>query len=135
MRLNHLNLTVTDVAAAADFLVSYFGLQAGGGNAGMAFLTDEAGFVLTLMKARRSDPPAYPSTFHIGFFIDGEDRVDEINRRLKEDGFDVAPPQRTHAYGSTSKRQAGSQSNSGRDVPAATRRAIKLSTLPNESAS
>jgi lactoylglutathione lyase len=99
VRLNHLNLTVTDVAAAASFLETYFGLRSGGGNAGMAFLTDEDGFVLTLMKAKRSDPPAYPSTFHIGFFIEEEDRVDEINRRLKEDGFDVAPPQRSHAYG------------------------------------
>lgn len=99
MRLNHLNLTVTDVAAAARFLERYFGLQAGGGNAGMVFLTDEDGFVLTLMKAKRSDPHAYPSTFHIGFFIESEDRVDAINRRLKEDGFDVAAPQRSHAYG------------------------------------
>jgi lactoylglutathione lyase len=99
VRLNHLNLTVTDVDAAARFLERYFGLQAGGGNAGMTFLSDENGFVLTLMKARRSDPPAYPSTFHIGFFIDAEDRVDEINRRLKQDGFDVAAPQRHHAYG------------------------------------
>jgi lactoylglutathione lyase len=99
VRLNHVNLTVTDVRAAADFLETYFGLETRGGNAGMAFLTDGDGFVLTLMKARRSDPPAYPSTFHIGFFIEDEDRVDEINRRLKEDGFDVAPPARSHAYG------------------------------------
>jgi lactoylglutathione lyase len=99
VRLNHLNLTVTDVAAAAHFLETYFGLQSGGGNAGMAFLSDDDGFVLTLMKARRSDPPAYPSTFHIGFFIDDEQRVDDINRRLKHDGFDVAAPRRSHAYG------------------------------------
>jgi hypothetical protein len=25
-------------------------------------------------------------------------KVDEINRRLKDDGFDVAPPERLHAY-------------------------------------
>jgi lactoylglutathione lyase len=99
MQLNHVNLTVTDVLAAARFLETYFGLEAMGGNAGMSFLTDDDGFVLTLMKARRSDPPAYPSTFHIGFFIDSEARVDEINRRLREDGFDVAPPTRSHAYG------------------------------------
>jgi lactoylglutathione lyase len=99
VRLNHLNLTVTDVTAAARFLERYFDLRAGGGNAGMAFLSDDDGFVLTLMKARRSDPPAYPSTFHIGFFIDREERVDEINRRLKQDGFDVAAPKRSHAYG------------------------------------
>jgi lactoylglutathione lyase len=28
-----------------------------------------------------------------------EDRVDEINRRLREDGFDVVPPTRSSAYG------------------------------------
>jgi lactoylglutathione lyase len=99
LRLNHVNLTVTDVRAAARFLEKYFGLEARGGNAGMAFLTDEDGFVLTLMKARRADPPAYPSTFHIGFFIEGEDRVDDINRRLRDDGFDVAAPTHSHAYG------------------------------------
>jgi catechol 2,3-dioxygenase-like lactoylglutathione lyase family enzyme len=99
VRLNHVNLTVTDVAAAARFLETYFALETRGGNAGMAFLSDDDGFVLTLMKARRSDPPAYPSTFHIGFFIDSEDRVDEINRRLRQDGFEVEPPERSHAYG------------------------------------
>jgi hypothetical protein len=35
----------------------------------------------------------------LGFFIEGEDRVDDINQRLREDGFDVAPPTRSHAYG------------------------------------
>jgi lactoylglutathione lyase len=99
MKLNHVNLTVTDVRAAAEFLERYFGLIPQGGNAGMAFLTDDDGFVLTLIKASRSTTVAYPGTFHIGFFIDSEARVDEINRRLREDGFDVAPPERHHAYG------------------------------------
>jgi lactoylglutathione lyase len=99
VKLNHVNLTVTDVQAAARFLETYFGLETRGGNAGMAFLTDDDGFVLTLMKRRRSDPPTYPSTFHIGFFIEDENRVDEINRRLRDDGFDVEPPTRSHAYG------------------------------------
>ena len=54
MKLNHLNLTVSDVQAASDFLVKYFGMRSMGGNKGMGFLTDEEdgwGFVLTLMKA------------------------------------------------------------------------------------
>ena len=50
------------------------------------------GLCLTLMKARRSTGIAYPGNFHIGFFVEGGEIVDEINRRLKEDGFDVAPP-------------------------------------------
>lgn len=92
MRLNHLNLTVTDVPAASAFLERYFGLRVTGGNAGMAFLTDEDGFILSLMKVGKSASVAYPSTFHIGFSVTSEDQVDAVNRRLREDGYDVAAP-------------------------------------------
>ena len=51
---------------------------------------------VTRLKAKMVE---YPSTFHIGFFITSEETVDEINRRLREDGFDVAAPERRHAYG------------------------------------
>ena len=103
MKLNHINLTVTDVEAASNFLVDYFGMRSMGGNKGMGFLTDEEdgwGFVLTLMKAPEGTQGKYPGTFHIGFFIGGEETVDEIHRRLKEDGFDVPKPEDTgHSYG------------------------------------
>ena len=99
MNLNHANLTVTDVRAAAAFLETYFGMRQMGGNAGMAFLSDDAGFVLTLMKAKRGVSVTYPGLFHIGFFIESEAEVDAINRRLREAGFDVAAPERHHAYG------------------------------------
>jgi lactoylglutathione lyase len=98
VKVNHLNLTVTDVLAARDFLERYFGLRGMGGNAGMSFLTDDDGFVLSLMKARKDAGVAYPGTFHVGFFVGSEETVDEVNRRLKDDGFDVAPPERHHAY-------------------------------------
>lgn len=103
MKLNHLNLTVTDVRAASEFLVKYFGMRDMGGNAGMGFLTDDAaewGFVLTLMKATSKTPVNYPGNFHIGFFTDSAAKVDEINQRLKADGFEVpAPEHNGHAYG------------------------------------
>lgn len=98
MKLNHINLTVTDVLAARGFLESYFGLRTMGGNAGMSFLTDGDGFVLTLMKAGRATEVSYPGNFHIGFFVESDEVVNEINRRLKDDGFDVAAPERHHAY-------------------------------------
>jgi lactoylglutathione lyase len=98
MKLNHLNLTVTDVLAARDFLERYFGLRSMGGNTGMAFLSDDDGFVLTLMKAGRAPEVAYPGNFHVGFFVESYEIVNEINNRLKDDGFDVAPPEQHHAY-------------------------------------
>ena len=103
MKLNHINLTVTDVQETSDFLVSYFGMRKMGGNQGMGFLTDEEegwGFVLTLMKASEGTQGKYPGTFHIGFFIESEATVDELYRRLKEAGFDVPAPENTgHSYG------------------------------------
>lgn len=96
MKLNHLNLTVTDVKASADFLVKYFGLKIGStrGNA-FAALFDDGGLVLTLMKGNQV---SYPKTFHIGFIQGSEAQVNEINQRMKADGFDVEPPQRSHGW-------------------------------------
>ncbi|WP_165231972.1 VOC family protein [Aquisphaera insulae] len=98
MKLNHLNLSVTDVTAARSFLQTYFGLQDGGGNSNIAFLRDDNGMVLTLthMKVGGETEVRYPATFHVGFIQESEARVDELNRRLKDDGFDVPPPSRQH---------------------------------------
>ena len=96
MALNHLNLTVTDVSAAAQFLETYFGLhRQPGGNKGFTLLFDDNYLALTLMKAGQV---SYPGTFHIGFNQESEERVNEIYQRLKDDGFEVKPPQRSHAW-------------------------------------
>jgi lactoylglutathione lyase len=95
MKLNHINLTVTDVEAAAGFLASYFALKNEGGNKGMALLRDDNGMVITLMKAKSAD---YPQTFHIGFIQESEAQVDDLNRRMKADGLDVTAPERSHAW-------------------------------------
>lgn len=111
MKLNHINLTVTGVEEASNFLVKYFGMRGMGGNKGMGFLTDEEdgwGFVLTLMKATKGTQGKYPSTFHIGFFIESKKKVDEIHRRLTQDGFDVPAPEDTgHSYGFYVKAPGG----------------------------
>jgi catechol-2,3-dioxygenase len=98
MNLNHLNLTVTDVPQAHKFLEKYFGMRDMGGNTNIAFLTDENGMVLSLtsMKVGRESEVKYPATFHIGFAQASEEGVNEINKRLKDDGFDVPPPSRQH---------------------------------------
>jgi lactoylglutathione lyase len=103
MRLNHLNLTVTDVRGAADFFQTYFGLQQRGGNAGMAFLTDlptYQGMILSLMKAHPSKWQGYPETFHVGFFVESRDEVDALATRLRTDGYEFDGPADTgHSYG------------------------------------
>ena len=98
MKLNHLNLTVTDVAEARGFLATYFGLKPIGGNDNLAVLSDEGGMVLTLthMKIGRETEVKYPATFHIGFIQESMERVNEINERLRQDGLDVPPPSRQH---------------------------------------
>ena len=98
MKLNHLNLTVTDVPGTQAFLAKHFGLKDMGGNKNMAFLSDDNGMVLTLtsMKVGGDTEVRYPATFHVGFIQPSEERVNEINQRLKDDGIDVPPPSRQH---------------------------------------
>ena len=93
MKLNHLNLTVTDVPAAHQFLEKYFGLRSmGRGNDKMAGLLDDDGFALVLMKVGHATEVNYPASFHVGFLQENEEAVNEINKR----GVDVPPPRRLH---------------------------------------
>lgn len=97
MNLNHLNLAVEDVPAASAFLERYFGLRpAGPAHQNFAMLHDDGGFTLTLMGVGSSNTVTYPKTFHIGFIQPSEAEVDEVNRRLKEDGFEVEGPSQQH---------------------------------------
>jgi lactoylglutathione lyase len=98
MKLNHLNLTVTDVRAAHAFLQKYFGLHDAGGGKGIAFLTDDGGLFLSLtsMELGGETSVNYPANFHIGFGQESPARVDEIYERLKADGYDVPAPSQQH---------------------------------------
>lgn len=96
MKLNHTNLTVTDVETTAEFLAEYFDLEKRGGGPAITILSDETGFVLTLMRSREGEAIEYPSSFHVGFFVDSEERVDETHARLKEDGYDVTDVKMRH---------------------------------------
>ena len=97
MRINHINLTVDDVAGARKLLETHFGLRAPyAGKKNFDVLFDDEEMVLTLIGAGRGNAVAYPPTFHIGFIQATPEDVDEINRRLREDGYDVEPPSRQH---------------------------------------
>ena len=95
MKLNHINLAVTDLEATATFLETYFGLRRQFNNQGLIVLNDDDHLICTLMKAAQV---SYPGSFHIGFVQESKQRVDEIYQQLKDDGFEMKPPQQAHAW-------------------------------------
>jgi lactoylglutathione lyase len=97
MKLNHINLAVDDVPAARQFLERHFDLRRQGeGHKNFEMLLDDDGLVLTLMGVGHSNTVSYPKTFHIGFILPSDAHVDEINERLKQDGFGVEAPGLRH---------------------------------------
>jgi lactoylglutathione lyase len=83
-----------EVLAAAEYLEKYFGMTNQGGNKGFTVLFDDDGLVLSVMKGSC----IYPETFYIGFGQESEAKVNQIYEVLKADGFDVAAPERHHAW-------------------------------------
>ena len=98
MRLNHLNLTVPDVARTREFFEKYFGLRCvfERGHDVLSVLVDESGFVFTLSNFNKATEVEYPGAFHIGFGQETRERVDEIYRQLTADGIDANPPKEFH---------------------------------------
>ena len=95
MKLNHLNLTVTDALETGNFLVKHFGFRLMEGapqSSAFCLVLDDDQFVLTLMRGKRGEPVSYPPNFHIGFCFDQQAKVDEIHRLLREDGIEVPEP-------------------------------------------
>jgi lactoylglutathione lyase len=85
MQLNHLDLSVPDVAAASAFLADHFGfsLLHAKGNCGMAVLSGDGGVTLVLT---RNEAPVYPKTFHIGFLVDDAGAVSAKHAELAAAG-------------------------------------------------
>jgi len=95
LKLNHVNLAVTDLEAAAHFLETYFGLRRQSSREGIIVLLDDDQQVCTLMRVPQA---SYPGSFHIGFIQESEPQVNEIYQRLKEDGFEIKSPQRLYGW-------------------------------------
>jgi catechol 2,3-dioxygenase-like lactoylglutathione lyase family enzyme len=98
MRLNHLNLTVPDVARTREFFENYFGFRcvAERGRGFLAVLVDESGFVLTLNNFDDAAQVQYPGAFHIGFMQETREHVDGMYERLRAGGFNPEPPKEFH---------------------------------------
>ncbi|MBM7843025.1 VOC family protein [Herpetosiphon giganteus] len=84
MQLNHLNLIVSDLAAACDFFCRYFdfAVLATKGSS-LAVLQGQAQFSLVL--SQQNELPQYPAGFHVGFVLASSAAVDACFSRLQAD--------------------------------------------------
>ncbi len=90
MKLNHLDLQVSDIDAAVKFFETFFGLRCTFRREGkIALLADDSGFEFGLSNLHNSPPPVYPADFHIGFIQENVDRVREIYERVKQAGVPI----------------------------------------------
>ncbi|MEI9956542.1 MAG: VOC family protein [Ferruginibacter sp.] len=90
MKLNHINLIVSNVAEAVEFFKSYFNFtctEIKGDNI-IAVLSGTDGFTLVLMKSKEA-PIHYPVNFHIGFLLDSEANVIATHSKLKAGGINL----------------------------------------------
>ena len=92
MKLDHVNLTVSDVVKASTFFKKYFGYRDmfEDNNAGMATLEDGSDMHINLMKGSSAGYPAY---FHIGFDLETEANVNAFHEKLVADGMKINPPE------------------------------------------
>jgi catechol-2,3-dioxygenase len=100
MALNHLNLTVPDVAATSMFFERFFGLKriASRGNT-LVVVVDEAGFTLVLNQFKKAVAFSYPDdfdSFHVGFHQESRERVNEIHASLTAGGYQAQSPREFH---------------------------------------
>lgn len=88
MKLNHLDLQVADVPAAAAFFAAHFALtiRSNPGSAAIIILSDEAGFSLVLQRRQR-DTDSYPEGFHLGFLVQDLETVHTRHAALAAAGI------------------------------------------------
>lgn len=91
MKLNHLSLSVPDVAVARTFFEAHFAFRCTDvkGADTVAVLEGEDGFLLVLSNLQKDVQPVYPTDFHIGFILSDVEQVHATYERLKAAGVDL----------------------------------------------
>ncbi|MBR4670299.1 MAG: VOC family protein [Butyrivibrio sp.] len=99
MIIEHVSMYVNDLEAARDFFVKYLDGRSNSGyhnvNTGLRtyFISFDDGARLELMtrpELTDLDKPLNRTGYvHMAFSVGSRDRVDEITKRLKDDGYEV----------------------------------------------
>ena len=87
MKLNHLNLVVSNVAETVDLFERYFNFKCTTvkGDNVIAVLSGADDSILVLMTDKQG--VQYPDAFHIGFIFDSVEQVNETWLKLKNGGI------------------------------------------------
>ena len=109
MRIEHVAMYVNDLEAARDFFVQYFGGHANDGyhnrttDFGSYFISFDDGARLEIMKKpdMMDDRKALNRTgyIHIAFSVGSRENVDEMTKKLHDDGYTVISGPRTTGDG------------------------------------
>ncbi|MDC8759023.1 VOC family protein [Janthinobacterium fluminis] len=90
MKLNHLNLQVSNAPEMAAFFVEYFGFVVTLEKPDRSLIALAAdGFDLVLQESGDAKP-SYPKGFHLGFILDDLEKVQTSYARLKHAGADLS---------------------------------------------
>jgi catechol 2,3-dioxygenase-like lactoylglutathione lyase family enzyme len=97
MRLNHIDLPVSDVQRTVGWFEQLFDFQlrSSRSSPAIAILNDGHGFVLVLQR-RRNPAEAYPEGFHIGFVVEDVDTVQRFHTRARAASLEVSDIQRNN---------------------------------------
>lgn len=104
MKLNHINLVVTDVAAAVKLFEGHLGFKCiENRKDAVAVLEGEDNFVLIFWssKLNKTKTTSYPENFHIGFYQPDKESVLKIYENLKAENvvFDSEPSKMRNTFG------------------------------------
>ena len=90
MKLNHINLVVSNVEDPINLFETYFRFKCKDvkGDNMIAVLKDPNDFTLVIM-GNKNGHPIYPDAFHTGFMLENEDQVTETFTKLKSGGVEV----------------------------------------------
>lgn len=90
MRLNHIDLQVSNVPAARVFFETHFGLRCIFQRRDeIALMEDDSGLSFGLSNLFDSAPPVNPPDFHIGFILTSESEVRSVHERLRAAGVEI----------------------------------------------
>ncbi len=88
MRLNHIDVQVSDVEAARAFFERFFGLRCRyQQQKQIAIFESDTGLEFAVSNLFNSPAPTYPPDFHLGFVLENTSEVREVYDRVKAAGL------------------------------------------------